>query len=102
MPTRPKQACPVCRRLDCTEKTHRKWYVDRQRRPMTNAEIEHNRRAVAEWVEAHGPVCPVCGAETDDLTADHLVPVSEGGDPLGPVRVICRRCNSCRGNKTAF
>ena len=99
-PWAPKPACPVCRRADCTDPQHRvAWRRQRQARPMTNAEIEHCRRAVAEWVEAHGSVCAVCGKVTDDLTADHLTPVSSGGDPLGPVRVVCRSCNSRRGNR---
>jgi hypothetical protein len=34
-----------------------------------------------------------------DLTADHIVPLSLGGHPLGPLRVLCRRGNSQRGVK---
>lgn len=45
---------------------------------------------------AQQPWCSLCGA-ADDLTADHVVPLAVGGDPLGPLRVLCRRCNSGRG-----
>ncbi|HEX2111582.1 MAG TPA: HNH endonuclease [Gaiellaceae bacterium] len=42
------------------------------------------------------PYCSHCGA-TRGLTADHLIPLARGGNPLGPLRVLCRRCNSRRG-----
>jgi 5-methylcytosine-specific restriction protein A len=55
---------------------------------------EHQRRARAAI--AAQPWCSNCGATTD-LTADHITPIAVGGDPLGPLRVLCRRCNSSRG-----
>lgn len=36
--------------------------------------------------------CTCCGA-TDDLTLDHITPISRGGDN-SPLRTLCRRCNS--------
>jgi 5-methylcytosine-specific restriction endonuclease McrA len=36
---------------------------------------------------------------TTDLTVDHLIPVIDGGAG-GPLRVLCRSCNSRRGSKT--
>jgi 5-methylcytosine-specific restriction enzyme A len=54
----------------------------------------HQRRAHAAI--AAQPWCSNCGATTD-LTADHITPLARGGDPLGPIRVLCRRCNSRRG-----
>jgi len=59
---------------------------------MTNAEIVHCRNAVQAWREQYGNYCPLCGRSGVKLTADHLAPVSRGGDPLGPVRVICKSC----------
>lgn len=106
----PKAACPVCRRVGCIDPTHkpvpykRDWRKARARRPMTNREIEHCRRAVAEWVDANGYWCPGWGCEghySEDLTADHVIPVSLGGDPLGVVTVLCRACNARRGNGVA-
>jgi 5-methylcytosine-specific restriction endonuclease McrA len=44
------------------------------------------------------PWCSNCGSPTD-LTADHSTPLARGGHPLGPLRVLCRRCNSRRGHK---
>lgn len=42
--------------------------------------------------------CEWCGA-TEDLTADHIVPLAEGGDPwsLDNGRCLCRPCNSRKG-----
>lgn len=56
-------------------------------------------RLVAEHVARHGPVCPLCGGRVDKadhstwLTADHITPLSMGGDILGPMRVLCLGCN---------
>ncbi len=57
---------------------------------------KHQRRARA--VIAAQPWCTLCG-RTRDLTADHIAPLARGGDPLGPLRVLCRRCNSGRGDR---
>lgn len=41
--------------------------------------------------------CVVCGAE-EDLTIDHIDPVSQGGRPtLDNLRTLCRSCNSRKG-----
>lgn len=43
--------------------------------------------------------CQFCGA-TDDLTLDHIIPWSRGGpDTEDNLRVLCRPCNSARGNR---
>lgn len=42
------------------------------------------------------PWCALCGRDTD-LTADHIHPVAAGGDPRGPLRTLCRPCNSRLG-----
>jgi 5-methylcytosine-specific restriction endonuclease McrA len=55
----------------------------------------HQRRSRA--VIAAYPSCELCGA-TEDLTADHITAMANGGDPLGPLRVLCRSCNSRRGS----
>ncbi|MEO5575561.1 MAG: HNH endonuclease [Gaiellaceae bacterium] len=52
---------------------------------------QHQRRARAAI--AAQPWCSVCGS-TRDLTADHITPLARGGHPLGPLRVLCRSCNS--------
>jgi 5-methylcytosine-specific restriction enzyme A len=55
---------------------------------------EHQRRA-RQAIALH-PCCSECGGMRD-LTADHIIPLARGGHPLGPLRVLCRRCNSARG-----
>ena len=55
----------------------------------------HQQRAHAT-IAAH-PYCSNCGATTD-LTADHVVPVSDGG-AHSQLRTLCRPCNSRRANQ---
>lgn len=43
--------------------------------------------------------CRSCG-EHRDLTVDHVVPVSKGGeDVMSNYQTLCRRCNSRKGNR---
>jgi hypothetical protein len=53
------------------------------------------KRARARVTIAASPRCERCGS-TSDLTADHVVPVIDGGAG-GPLRTLCRSCNSRRG-----
>ena len=62
-------------------------------RPRATAGSTSARACAA--IAAH-PRCEHCGA-TRDLTADHITPLALDGDPLGPLRVLCRTCNSRRG-----
>ena len=50
-----------------------------------------------EYRAAFGDWCPVCGRETDDLTADHIVPFALTGSEDSPLQVMCRSCNSRKG-----
>lgn len=50
-------------------------------------------------VEQHGWVCPGWQKPphaSQDLTADHIQPTGRGGAVDGPLRVLCRPCNSAR------
>jgi 5-methylcytosine-specific restriction endonuclease McrA len=58
---------------------------------------DRDRNSSAAIVRA-SPRCAKCGSTTD-LTADHIIPISEGGAG-GPRRVLCRTCNSSRGANT--
>jgi predicted kinase len=62
---------------------------------------ERRRRAdtVRVHVEQHGWVCPGwqrAPHAAQDLTADHVQPTARGGAQSGPLRVLCRPCNSAR------
>jgi 5-methylcytosine-specific restriction protein A len=67
----------------------------------TPAERRRRAVAVAQWRKLYGDWCPGWGDRpphpATDLTADHIEAVGAGGDPAGPLRVLCRRCNSARG-----
>jgi 5-methylcytosine-specific restriction endonuclease McrA len=55
-------------------------------------------RIAAEAIRQQ-PWCSVCGATTD-LTGDHIMQLSKGGENSAEnCRVLCRRCNSRRGNR---
>ncbi len=46
--------------------------------------------------------CVFCGSTTD-LTTDHLIPKSRGGDDTADNMVLaCKQCNSARGDKGVF
>lgn len=46
-----------------------------------------------------GNRCRFCGSE-EDLSLDHIIPWSRGGpDMVENLRVLCRSCNSSRGNR---
>ena len=56
-----------------------------------------------EWLalcEAYDNRCLWCG-ESKPLTADHIVPVSEGGSSdIGNIQPLCRSCNSRKGTQS--
>lgn len=48
---------------------------------------------------ASSGVCEDCGA-TEDLTGEHVVPLTEGGAAVPDrIPVLCRSCNSSRGGR---
>jgi 5-methylcytosine-specific restriction protein A len=64
---------------------------------------ERKRRAetVAAWIAQHGNVCPGWGVPphpATNLTADHRIPRSLGGEH-GPLGCLCAGCNARRGNE---
>ena len=100
VPTRPRNACPVCRRAGCTDPAHAAVVKRNKWRIGTREEVAYRKACVMQWVQVHGWVCPGYGRaahESHDLTADHIAPLGKGGDPFGPVQILCRSCNSRRG-----
>jgi 5-methylcytosine-specific restriction endonuclease McrA len=94
------RACIECGRpIDATLKRCEKHARPGNKRGATTAErgygAAHQRRS--KLARALQPYCSECGA-AEDLTADHVDALANGGDPLGELRVLCRSCNSRRGN----
>jgi 5-methylcytosine-specific restriction protein A len=107
----------TCTRPGCPEKSadpnhrgpcERHARADRLHRTRTTptkrtrdwTEINRRRAAVKAWRDKHGDWCPGHGRPghaSSDLTADHVTPIARGGDPRGPLQVLCRSCNSRRG-----
>jgi hypothetical protein len=94
----PGSRCPPCTRA---RERPRQRVKDQQR---THAERQRRRAAVAQHVAEFGWWCPGWGDQdphpSTDLTADHVVPVSQGGLD-GPPVVRCRTCNGRRGARAA-
>ncbi|BAD56365.1 hypothetical protein CRM89_00300 [Nocardia sp. FDAARGOS_372] len=72
----------------------------------TRDTAERRRRAdaVARHRAAHGDWCPGWqrpAHPSTDLTADHRTPIAAGGDPAGPLDVLCRGCNAARGARVS-
>lgn len=50
-------------------------------------------------IDRGGYQCSICDCQ-DDLTIDHIVPLSRGGtDDLDNLRLLCRSCNSSKGDR---
>lgn len=92
------QPCLVCGELsDRNRCTQHRPKDQRPRDRVTRAGTQRWKRLSAH-LRAQQPFCTRCGA-VDDLTVDHIVPLSAGADPYNPtnLQVLCRRCNSQKG-----
>jgi hypothetical protein len=50
-------------------------------------------------VKHHGEKCNYCGS-TDNLTLDHIIPLSKGGiNKIENFQILCKSCNKLKGNK---
>lgn len=55
-------------------------------------------RRLSKLLRQIQPYCSICKT-TKDLTVDHIVPLSRGGSTVeSNLQVLCRRCNSRKGN----
>ena len=110
MPTSPKRACPVCRKLGCVNPDHvpKEPGGHRTPRPEYRTSKERRRRAqaVRDWLSIYGEriedgrivaVCPDCGQPRMSWVADHVVPLSEGGTEHGMLRIHCQVCSGRQG-----
>lgn len=67
----------------------------RRRRPSLSQKIRQ------EVFRKYRAKCPRCGEQDVKMLAvDHVIPVSKGGtDNLNNLRILCKSCNSKKGNK---
>ncbi|MFW6184033.1 MAG: HNH endonuclease [Chloroflexota bacterium] len=73
---------------------------DRRRARKNGAEGSYTAEEFAELCEMYGNCCLACGS-TEDLTADHVVPLSCGGsNSIDNIQPLCRSCNSSKGTNT--
>ena len=95
-----RRAC-VCGVVGC--KRHRVRTRRRGLNPYHAAGYKQKAaRTVKAWKAAVGNRCPgyrVPSHTAYDLTADHVVPISMGGEMLGELSVLCNRCNARRGGR---
>ena len=92
---------PAWIRIQCAMVRSRawyEWYKQRGRSPQTpRPKISASVRA--EVMARDEGKCQICGT-TDQPTLDHIVPFSlNGADTPDNLRVLCRPCNSRRGNR---
>ncbi len=59
--------------------------------------------STSDWLDLcnkYGNKCLCCGS-LENLTRDHVVPISAGGShSVSNIQPLCRRCNSKKGNQT--
>lgn len=82
--------CPEHRRED---NRFRRQFGSKASEPRDRA---RRKATVDAHRQQHGDWCPGWGRDAHasaDLTADHIDEVTFGGDPHGPLQVICRACN---------
>ncbi len=77
--------------LDCQAKKHPPLTAQEKRRNQ----YEYKHKALASSIfERDGHRCVACGS-LDNLTLDHIVPISKGGsDTEDNLQTLCKSCNS--------
>lgn len=89
----PTEAGSRCAECAPAARVDRRRGRKRERRSSAWDRLSKRARRAQPW-------CSECGS-TDDLTADHVVPLADGGPMLpGPagVAVLCRSCNARKGS----
>ncbi|MFF1660833.1 HNH endonuclease [Streptomyces sp. NPDC055898] len=95
--------CAACKKLrplgtKCPCRESRRKYAPRSN-PRAKGRYDYRWQKARAAAIAAQPWCSFCGS-TKDLTGDHVLPVSMGGTIEDGIRVLCRSCNSRRGNRT--
>ncbi|MFB7905219.1 HNH endonuclease signature motif containing protein [Kitasatospora sp. NPDC056076] len=109
-----RRPCLVCGRLTRNpsrcDQHQAEWQTEQDRRRGSatqrgyGAAYQRNAAAVlADHRRTHGAVCPGYSAPahpSTDLTVDHILPKSRGGDDEREnLTVLCRACNSRKHNR---
>ena len=80
-----------------------KHHESRRRRRALKLSAPVNDFADTQWqavLDHYGHKCAYCGA-TEDLTQDHIIPLSRGGwHTISNIAPACRSCNSRKGTRT--
>ena len=90
-----RSRCPECQAAkDQARDAHRGTSTERG----YGSQYQRNRRNLLTQPDAACEICGHDGDESNPLTADHIIPLAEGGtSDLWNLRVLCRRDNSSRG-----
>jgi hypothetical protein len=90
--------CGACRKNNTGPKPRVYKTKNRKNRGYDNQWLRNVKAAISRQ-----PYCSFCmtkGDKNNPLTGDHRVPISKGGNNTpANIRVLCRRCNSSRGNR---
>lgn len=76
---------------------------ERLRGSSTQRGYDRDWQKLSKKVISTSPICGVCGSgrsKENPLTTDHIIPLSKGGtNNPDNLQVLCRRCNSKKGNR---
>ena len=100
----PKFFCTICEAVSdqrrCEQHRNiRKKYVRKNKPTVSYAQQQYRKNAVNTYIQIYGYVCQGYRRPphpSTDLTADHIVPTSRGGDEFGQLQIYCRSCNSSK------
>ena len=71
----------------------------RNRGKTTERGYDNRWRKLRSTAIAQQPFCTHCGT-TEDLTADHIIPLSAGGTSTeNNIQVLCRSCNGRKSDR---
>jgi len=75
-------------------------YIEHPQKPKRQKSQPSPKRDYRQIVfERDGYKCVKCG-DDENLTADHIIPISKGGKTnMENLRTLCKSCNSSKGNR---
>ena len=76
-----------------------RWYICNRRAKMKSVGGKISKDDWKELLEEANHKCLCCGT-TENLSLDHIIPISKGGlNVKENSQVLCRACNSKKGNR---